>query len=49
LFPALVETYAVVALLAAILFILWLTNAGTEENPSNVLEYIQTTAAVVTK
>ena len=40
LFPALVETYAVVALLAAILFILWLTNAGTPEAPSNVLEYI---------
>ncbi|NUM55850.1 MAG: V-type ATP synthase subunit K [Candidatus Hydrogenedentes bacterium] len=40
LFPALVETYAVVALLAAILFILWLTNAGTAESPSNVLEYI---------
>jgi V/A-type H+-transporting ATPase subunit K len=28
LFPALVETYAVVALLAAILFILWLTAPG---------------------
>ncbi|HRI87490.1 MAG TPA: V-type ATP synthase subunit K [Candidatus Hydrogenedentes bacterium] len=37
LFPALVETYAVVSLLAAILFILWLvpTTSG-----SNVLEFI---------
>ena len=49
LFPALVETYAVVALLAAILFILWLTNKGTEQNPANVLEYIQTTAAAVSQ
>lgn len=40
LFPALVETYAVVALLAAILFILWLTNAGTAQAPTNVLEFI---------
>lgn len=40
LFPALVETYAVVALLASILFIRWLTNAGTTETPSNVLEYL---------
>jgi V/A-type H+-transporting ATPase subunit K len=40
LFPALVETYAVVALLAAILFILWLTKVGTAEAPSNVLQYL---------
>ncbi|GMV99732.1 MAG: hypothetical protein AMXMBFR84_08710 [Candidatus Hydrogenedentota bacterium] len=40
LFPALVETYAVVGLLAAILFILWLTNGGTAEAPSNVLEFL---------
>jgi V/A-type H+-transporting ATPase subunit K len=39
LFPALVETYAVVSLLAAILFILWLTNAGTTEVPTNVLDF----------
>jgi V/A-type H+-transporting ATPase subunit K len=38
LFPALVETYAVVALLAAILFILWLTNGADN---TNVLEYIR--------
>lgn len=44
LFPALVETYAVVALLAAILFILWLTKAGTPEAPSNVLEFLGATA-----
>ncbi|MDZ4858536.1 MAG: V-type ATP synthase subunit K [Candidatus Hydrogenedentes bacterium] len=40
LFPALVETYAVIALLAAILFILWLSNPGTTELPRNVLEYL---------
>lgn len=40
LFPALVETYAVVALLAAILFILWLTNGANTDAPANVLEYI---------
>ncbi|MBI2434195.1 MAG: V-type ATP synthase subunit K [Candidatus Hydrogenedentes bacterium] len=40
LFPALVETYAVVGLLAAILMITWLTNAGSPETPSNVLEYL---------
>lgn len=45
LFPALVETYAVVALLAAILFILWLTNAGTPEAPSNVLQYLPPSAS----
>lgn len=44
LFPALVETYAVVALLAAILFILWLTNAGTAQAPTNVLEFIDSAA-----
>ncbi|MBI4556824.1 MAG: V-type ATP synthase subunit K [Candidatus Hydrogenedentes bacterium] len=38
LFPALVETYAVVALLAAILFIFWLTNPG-------VLEFLKPAAA----
>jgi V/A-type H+-transporting ATPase subunit K len=37
LFPALVETYAVVALLAAILFILWLTSTA---QGSNVLEFL---------
>lgn len=37
LFPALVETYAVVALLAAILFILWLVPQAPN---ANVLEYI---------
>jgi V/A-type H+-transporting ATPase subunit K len=37
LFPALVETYAVVALLAAILFILWLVPQAPE---ANVLEFI---------
>ena len=49
LFPALVETYAVVALLASILLIMWLTNtsAGTAEAPVNVLEYLQTGAQVV--
>jgi V/A-type H+-transporting ATPase subunit K len=36
LFPALVETYAVVALLAAILFILWLTAPGA-------IQYLGTT------
>ncbi|MCC6793529.1 MAG: V-type ATP synthase subunit K [Candidatus Hydrogenedentes bacterium] len=40
LFPALVETYAVVALLAAILFILWLNNPGTAEAPSNLFDFI---------
>ncbi len=33
LMPALVETYAVVALLAAILFILWITALGVEATP----------------
>jgi len=37
LFPALVETYAVVALLAGILVITWLTNSAEE---ANVLEYL---------
>lgn len=41
LFPAMVETYAVVALLAGILVIFWLSNA----NPgANVLEYLPSVA-----
>ncbi|MCC6489402.1 MAG: V-type ATP synthase subunit K [Candidatus Hydrogenedentes bacterium] len=42
LFPALVETYAVVALLAAILFTLWLTNNA---EGANVLQYLAAPAA----
>jgi len=44
LFPALVETYAVVALLASILLIMWLTNTSvsTADHPVNVLEYLKT-------
>jgi len=38
LFPALVETYAVIALLAGILSIIWLVNPA---EGTNVLEYIQ--------
>lgn len=45
LFPALVETYAVVGLLAAILLITWLTNAGTPEAPSNILQFLNVPAA----
>ncbi|HUW61466.1 MAG TPA: V-type ATP synthase subunit K [Candidatus Bathyarchaeia archaeon] len=38
LFPALVETYAVIALLAGILSIIWLTNQAPG---TNILQYIQ--------